>query len=1232
MLEVGDTLWVQGDDGIFWFDGFYWNRISETEGLPSQRPTSLAASSTGALITVVGQRIYIGGSDGFVPLIQRGWDPERFHASRAFPTPWGIVVTAMDGVEESAGVYLLEEGGVRDITPSGALLFPAHLWPSRQGSVWLNDGVGLFHLEEGGWVPRIGPSASHLDITFLRESSGPRGVAFLRTPHSRLGLLSWEGEETPRRIVEEGENAVVSGVVTPDGLLFAVYETGDVRARGRDGWVSPEIPRSRAVGLHFVFQDSRGDLWFASERGLHLFRRTIRRWTSIRYPFPDARNRVNDILASPEGGDLWLATGGGLVHHQPTGSIEWIKEIDGEKLGSVTGLARDSLGGIWVTSGASFQGAYRWNGRRWERFGPDEGFDVGRVHRVHVGGDGAVWLLSLGPDEAVDSGGVYRYEGGRVERFRDDEGWLDTRTYAMAEGPDGSLWFGSGSGLSRLSEEGWAYWGPAEGVGGADNPRVFTLLPDSAGGVWFGYGPQGTLGLGHLASDGVVTHLTRSSGLPGDAVHAIALDSGGSIWISTDGGVARFDGEEWARFGGNAGLVPSQAWPLAFGQNLVYIGTTGGGLQVLNRAEEANPPPGVYLDGPVTVEGKTARVAWRALGYRGDVAPQLILVRHRVDDGPWSDWGTHRQLWISEDDDLSWGRHTVAVQAKGLYGHRSTPVVEAFAIPYPVHLRPIFYIPVGAVLASLVILLTGLSKRRKRTDRAIREREARLRTLVDTAPDGIAIYDAGADRFIDVNPNILTLTGYNREEFLATRLGETSPQVNEEGRESRTFLMERVQEALDGEPQTFEWKTLRKNGEELPVELRLVRFPAEGEELVRFSVLDIRDRKEYEARREELEAQLRQSQKLEAVGQLTGGVAHDFNNLLTVILGNMDLLRELREHDPEIMELTEGAIGAAERSALLTQRLLAFSRRQALDTRSIDIPKLVDGLLNLLQRSLGETIRIRSDFAPDLWPASADPGQLEHAIINLAVNARDAMSRGGDLFLEGKNVVLEPGVAEKWEAAPGEYVSLSVTDTGAGMDPEVRSRAFDPFFTTKEVGSGSGLGLSMVYGFVKQSGGFVKIYSEVGTGTAVQIFLPRADSDATAAAADPDEDVPRGRAEVILVVEDEPLLLALTKRLTERLGYRVVTAANGPAALEILRADTPVDLLFSDVVLPGGMDGVELAQAARRHRPGLRVLFTSGYAEQSVLSLAKELPDFDLLSKPFDTRTLATKLRKALGI
>ncbi len=376
---------------------------------------------------------------------------------------------------------------------------------------------------------------------------------------------------------------------------------------------------------------------------------------------------------------------------------------------------------------------------------------------------------------------------------------------------------------------------------------------------------------------------------------------------------------------------------------------------------------------------------------------------------------------------------------------------------------------------------------------------------------------------------------------------------------------------------------------------------------------------------------LRQGERLRAVGELTGGIAHDFNNLLTVILGNTELLAEELEDRPAAQSLALIAQGAAENAAELTKRLLAFSRRQALDARATDIAGLVRGMKALLRRTLGEHIDIRIAEPQGLWPALVDPPQLESAILNLCINARDAMPAGGTLTIEVANVDLDAAYAElDVELQPGPYVMVAVSDTGTGMSPEVLARAFDPFFTTKEVGKGSGLGLSMVWGFVKQSKGHVKIYSELGLGTTVKLYLPRAGAEAgrTAVHAQPLEAL-RG-SERILLVEDDELVRTHVAMQLEQLGYRVECAGNGPEALATLARDQAFDLLFTDIVMPGGMNGRQLAEEARRRVPGLRVLFTSGYTEQAMLHQGSLGAGMRLLAKPYRRQELALRVREAL--
>ncbi len=391
------------------------------------------------------------------------------------------------------------------------------------------------------------------------------------------------------------------------------------------------------------------------------------------------------------------------------------------------------------------------------------------------------------------------------------------------------------------------------------------------------------------------------------------------------------------------------------------------------------------------------------------------------------------------------------------------------------------------------------------------------------------------------------------------------------------------------------------------------------------------------AERAKVEEALRQAQKMEAVGQLTGGIAHDFNNLLTVVTGNIDLanraLVAAGVTDARSRRALDSAFKGAERAAALTQRLLAFSRRQPLAPKQLDVDKLIVGMSDLLNRSLGETVELEIVTSPGLWRIEADPNQLESSILNLAVNARDAMPRGGQLTIESANARLDEAyTAQHAEVAPGQYVVISVSDTGSGMSKEVVDRVFEPFYTTKEVGKGTGLGLSMVYGFVKQSGGHIKVYSEEGHGTTIKLYLPRSFAEAAVveeATLTPGMEVSRHR-ETILVVEDDDDVRAYTVECLRELGYKVLEAHDGPSALRLQERQTePLDLLFTDVVMPG-MTGRELADAARLRQADLKVLYTSGYTRNAIVHGGRLDPGVDMIAKPFSYHALAQKIRDVL--
>jgi len=536
-------------------------------------------------------------------------------------------------------------------------------------------------------------------------------------------------------------------------------------------------------------------------------------------------------------------------------------------------------------------------------------------------------------------------------------------------------------------------------------------------------------------------------------------------------------------------------------------------------------------------------------------------------------------------------------------------------------------------LLSAIAARIGDGLRMWETQQAMRQSEERFRLQFHHATEAIIILDMATGKFVEVNSRAVELFGRTREELLQVGPLEISPPIQADGSRSVDLAGPLLAATMAGERPVFEWLHTHASGEILECEIRLLHLPHPEHSWIRGSILNIADRKRAERENERLSLQLAQAQKMEAIGHLTGGVAHDFNNLLTVITGSLEMMAMGIYDDGHDGDFRTLALDACKRASQLTQRLLAFSRQQPLRPRSVDVAALLSDMVGLLARTLGETIQIQVLPAPGLWPCEVDPGQLESAILNLSINARDAMASGGRLVLEASNSTIEEPFAHAVEDLDaGDYVVIAVSDDGAGIPPEILGRVFDPFFTTKEVGRGSGLGLSMVYGFAKQSRGHVKIYSEVGHGTTVKLFLPRSrDKSSPLATREPAASAPMGNRELLLVVEDDPALRALVVQLLHRLGYRTVAAGDAAGALRLLAAETGVALLLADMVLPGGKNGAELSREAQALKPGLPVLFMSGYTENAVIHNGRLDPGVRLLEKPFTTSKLAQAVRQALG-
>jgi PAS domain S-box-containing protein len=510
------------------------------------------------------------------------------------------------------------------------------------------------------------------------------------------------------------------------------------------------------------------------------------------------------------------------------------------------------------------------------------------------------------------------------------------------------------------------------------------------------------------------------------------------------------------------------------------------------------------------------------------------------------------------------------------------------------------------------------------------ESERRFRFLVQGVTD-YAIYMLSTEgRVVNWNAGAARIKGYPESEIIGEHFSRFyTPEDRAAGVPQRALDTARREGRFEAEG----WRC-RKDGSRFWASVVIDAIHDDDGKLIGFTKItrDLTERREAQMQLEQSREQLFQSQKMEAIGQLTGGLAHDFNNLLTVIFGSLELLnsRLAQGRLGDMERYIATARGAASRAAALTHRLLAFARRQTLDAKPINPNQLIASMQDLVQRTVGPAIAVEAVLAGDLWPIVCDPNQLENALLNLCINAHDAMPDGGRLTIETANTWLDERAARERDMQAGQYVAICVTDTGVGMPSDVMARAFDPFYTTKPIGEGTGLGLSMIYGFAKQSNGEVRLYSEVGKGTTARIYLPRHQGDAVdnqAIQLEPSQSARAAAGDTVLIVDDEPSVRMLVTEVLGELGYTAIEAADGVSGLKVLQSDVRIDLLITDVGLPGGMNGRQMTDAARQHRPNLKVLFITGYADNPAISNGHLKPGMHVLTKPFAMDKLASRIK-----
>lgn len=1234
LVELDGTPWVGTDAGVAYYDGFLWHHLGPAAGLPQAPVTSLAPEEGGTLLVVIAGSIFRGDQRGFSE-VSTGLPPES-EVLRAAPTGRGrFFATARVPSEnlDAPRLFHIDADTAQAVSLPAPVAGSGGLWLARSGRLWVDTQQGLCVRAGGAWRLAEDQPPKNRGTSVLTEGRSGEGIAFRSRPDSEIGVLDWTATRPISRLKEGGRNALLAADIAA-GLTVAVYETGDLRVKEGGRWRSFTLPVGRSNGLHFVHLADNGDVWFASRAGLHRYRRTMTRWSSAPRMFPDDRNRINALMVARDS-SIWLGTTGGLLVHRRDGSIRWFETIEGHPM-VVTGITEDSTGSVWVSNGQDLEGVFRWDGRTWQGFGPEDGLDAGRVHRVFTDHLGQVWFMSLG-SMTREGAGVHRLADGEVENLTRSMGLPAGAAFAMAEHTDGTIWLALETGLVRIRGDDVSVWTVAEGLRerGGRPLAVFDVVVGPEGRAWFSHRPDLEAGLAFVDEHDSIHYVDPPGGRRGHRVWGLKSDKRGVLWVGSDAGLARYEDGVWAHLDSGMGLGAESVWPIEeYGRSLL-VGTRGSSSVTLDREEEDDPAPRVILDPPV-VDGRVGHFAWSALSFQGAVPTARILTRSRLDGGPWSEWTHDRDLVRGG---LRPGGHTFDVQAKGLFGQVTAPPARAeFRVPLPLVLRPAYALPMSLLLTIVLALAVLARRRRELHEAALRESEGKWRALVETAPAAIAIFDPSLRRFVLVNENATALLGYSKEEILGSDPGLLSPEQLPDGRDSRAVLRQAIEQAMSGVPYVTEWEAVSKGGERIPCEVRLNRLPGADAGLLRVSLMDLRERLEAEEHRKELEGQLMQAVKLEAVGKLTGGISHDFNNLLTVVRGSLELLLAEEGLSDDVRALARDALKAAERGGELTKSLLAFSRTQSLAHVPLDVASLLDDVGSILRRTLSEEITFETRVPDDAWRLIADRTELESALINLAVNARDAMPDGGRLAIDVGNVLLShedlvslgAGAPER----PGEYGRIRVMDSGVGMDEDILARALDPFFTTKPVGRGSGLGLSQVYGFVTQLGGGIHIESAVGEGTIITLYLPRAHpaspetEDGVSPVLSPRREP--GNGETILVVDDDRGVRHLLQKLLKRLGYGVHAVGSADAALSFLGNGRRPRVVLTDMNLGLGMDGLELARRVRAAHPEMPIIVSSGRAPEELLdSLTTE--GLFLLPKPFDHEEIVAVVARALG-
>ena len=1239
--SVDGTLWAGTLAGLAWYDGYLWIPCGVSHGVPEQAPAGIVALADGRVAAVFGGRLYLGDTSGFEAM-----------ALAVFVSSVGPLPTGGLAILSRDSQLLKWQGGA--VTPlRGPEGIPAGdyvaLRAPRDGDLHLQTTDALLRLTDDGWrAEQTGLSLYNLAVA---DDGGH--YASNQLPVTKRGLWHWTAGDAPRRLLGGVVDMVRTIVTGPHGRLLVVYESGVVLyGEGADLVTLDPVPQPLTGVLDARYRHN-GDLVLATAHGVYIYRTLDIPWSRWQTPGASLRNRVDELLVATDG-SVWIGTDAGVEVRRPDGSVGWFDEAAGRRVDIVTAMAEDAEGGIWVGSGAQWDGALRYHRASWSFYDSTRGLAASKIHRIHRDRDGRVWFLGLtgthGSHRALRAS-VVSYHEGRFTPFALPDSLGDGRVHSFAQARDGALWFSGVLGIGRWHEGRWTRWTTDNGLHGNS---VFVLAA----------GPDGTLyfadrqnGLGLIDADGV-RYLDSGDGLINDQVWDLDVDARGVLWLATRGGLSAYDDGDWSSYGTASGLEALELWPVVADDGRLLVGSAGKGTFVLDRSRAERPPPRVVIGEPL-MSDEEAVLRWSAFSYEGVVPSAEIRTRYALDDGDWSAWSTQREAAFGG---LSGGRHHLRVQARGQFGQLSN---SATALPFDVrpayYRRPLFFIPVGLSTLAVLLLSIALVVRRQRHTAALTESENRYRSFFEEAPISLWEHDyAEVKSFVEglgcPDPEalrrhltesrsdlfecmkrirVLAVNRASLELFEATDPEQLLGQMHRVfRRDSYPTFLEGIVTIARGEARfSHEARAYTLGGQPLNVVLSWAVAPGQARDFQRVlvSVLDITAQQQ--AADEMRQAAAVAEEANLAKSAFLASTSHEIRTPINAIMGMAQALQE-EDLPAHVADDIDVVLSASESLSKIVNDLLDLSKIEAGQLELEIVPFEPLDVIEEVRRTLAPRATQRDLTLLVTVPKTpmsvlGDPTRLRQILLNLMANALKFTEHGGvELSLQTRTI--------------GDHVRLdfAVQDSGIGIAAEKLEAIFEPFTqadsTITRAYGGTGLGLSICKRLVELMDGEIHAESQPGRGSSFRFHLRLPTHEGvpatTVTVAVPDAAL---RPLRILLAEDNDLNRKVAHALLRREQHDIVEAVNGRLAVETYAEAGPFDVVLMDVQMPE-MDGLAATGEIRRleaaqGRPRTPIIALTANAMKGHREQCLSAGMDDFISKPVRKEALLRSLAVVCG-